>query len=335
MIVSTRPFLSIEDQIKRLQSRGLSVSDIKSAKKVLSRENYYNVINGYKMPFLKKDLNGSLNLPEAYIKDCDFIEICSLHNLDRDLRLLLLGFLLKFETNFKTSCAYNFSDKFRMDYAYLNAENYSRVKNDLSNVLKNLAQLSAEINRNTNVRSPKSVYIGHYIEKHDSVPLWVLVSSLTIGNMSYFYNAIDEDLKEVIARDFSTQYKQEYGSKEKISSGEMKQVVRAVNLFRNVCAHEEVLYLFKLKKGIKSSLFSKYFNDERIDSATIEKNDLFALIAILKLVLVKDEYFELLDGVERVFSKHKENFKSVSFDDVVQLSGFSADWKEILVSAIN
>lgn len=156
--------------------------------------------------------------------------------------------LLKFETHFKTSCAYNFSNEYREPYAYLNIASYSQEKEDLANVLKNISGLSSELNRNTRNHNAKSISISHYIENHKYVPLWVLVNSLTIGNMSYFYSAIGEKTKRNIAKEFSCNYKKEYDSIEKIDVGEVKQIVKAVNLFRNVCAHDIV----QIEENIKA-----------------------------------------------------------------------------------
>lgn len=322
--MGTKPFLSIEDQIQKLKDRNLKFNDEITAKKILLRENYYNVINGYKLPFIKKDLQGKSSIPESYIENCEFSEIYALHNLDRELRIIILRVLLKFETHLKTSCAYNYSKKFPETYSYLNVKNYSSEKDDLQVVLKNLAALSASINRNKN-----TLYIGHYIDNHESVPLWVLVNSLTLGNMSYFYNSIDLDLRNIVAKDFSIQYKEEYSSNEKIESGELKQIIRVINLFRNACAHEEILFLFKLKSSIKGSLFKKYFDDERITVKLIGKSNLFTLILLLRLVTLKNDYLDLIETIKRLFEEYSPLFKAVSFNDIIELSGFIDGWKEM------
>lgn len=331
-IMGTKPFSPIDEQIKILKDRGLIIVDENKTKTVLLRENYYNVINGYKIPFLKRGLDGELINPEEFTTGCTFSEIYSLHNLDRALRHHLLKYLLKFETHFKTSCAYNFSEKFKAPYSYLSIANYSSEKKVLSDVLKNIAALSAEVNRNTNIDHPKSPYIGHYIKKHDSVPLWVLVNSLTIGNMSYFYSALDDGLKDIIAKDFSMQYKREYESVEKIESDVMIQIVKMVNLFRNICAHEEVLFLFSLDKKIQSSIFLKYFNNGAIEQNDIKKSDLYTLILLMKLVLPKNEYLEFIDYIEKIFDTFSGDFKSVKFEDIILLSGFKKDWKSTIIS---
>lgn len=325
--MGSKPFTPIDDQLQILINRGLKIEDKEFAKDILLRENYYNVINGYKMPFLKRELNGELVNPEEYIEGCSLSEIYSLHNIDRELRLHILKYLLKFEVHFKTSCAYNFSNKYKESYSYLNLANYSNEKELLSQALRNIASLSAEVNKNTNYRRRKSLYIGHYIDKHDSVPLWVLVNSLTIGNMSYFYSALDLQLKETIAKDFSKQYKRDYKSKEKVEVEALIQIVKMVNLFRNVCAHEEVLFLFKLDRKIKSNIFMKYFKDSSIDQTDISESDLFALILLIKLVIPKNDYLELIEGVEEILNKYREKFKVVEFDKIMSLSGFKSGWK--------
>lgn len=100
-------------------------------------------------------------------------------------------------------------------YPYLQIENYSNSKHQLNYVLKTIANLSNTISReNKNLNGKKP--IKHYIKKHDSIPLWVLVNFLTLGNISYFYNSLDESLQNMIARDLGERYKESYKSKEKL-----------------------------------------------------------------------------------------------------------------------
>lgn len=329
--MGAKPFSTVDEQIMILRSRGLVVSDDVECQKILLVENYYNVINGYKIPFLKRGLDGELIKPEEYIKECNFNEIYSLHNLDRVLRHLILKYLLKFETHFKTTCAYNFSNKFKEDYSYLNISNYSTDKKVLSNILKNIAALSAEVNKNTNTNSPKSPYIGHYLKYHDSVPLWVLVNSLTIGNMSYFFSSLDDSLKDEISKVFSLQYKGEYSSCEKIEFEALNQIVKMVNHFRNICAHEEVLYHFSLDKKIQSAIFSKHFKGSISLENEISRSDLYSLILLLKLVLTKSDYLELIKSIDSIFVEFKSKFSTVMFADIILLAGFKDNWKELIM----
>lgn len=46
-----KKFKTINQQVKLLSGRGVKFSSYKKAKDILSRKNFYNVINGYKILF--------------------------------------------------------------------------------------------------------------------------------------------------------------------------------------------------------------------------------------------------------------------------------------------
>lgn len=48
-----RPFMAVEDQVQRLNDRGLQTGA--RTPWILEREGYYSVVNGYKDPFLDKE----------------------------------------------------------------------------------------------------------------------------------------------------------------------------------------------------------------------------------------------------------------------------------------
>lgn len=52
LFMSPKPFSTLTEQVDILKSRGMIIEDEEKAKCILLRENYYNVINGYKKPFL-------------------------------------------------------------------------------------------------------------------------------------------------------------------------------------------------------------------------------------------------------------------------------------------
>lgn len=322
--MSGKPFRTFKEQIQILKERNLNFENENDAEIILSKVNYYNIINGYKIPFLQKNLNGQILTPERYINNCKFEELYCIYEMDRKLRIILIEYLLKFENALKTTIAYYFSEKYREEYSYLNVSNYSKNPSDINMVLKNIAALSNGITNNNKSNSDRR-YIPHYIENHENVPLWVLVNSLTIGNISYFYNSLDE-LKEKIARKFGEEYMKDYSSKEKITYSELSNIIKIVNYFRNVCAHDEVLLLYKLRKPIKTSIFHKYFSKINING-----ENLYDLICLLKLVISKLDYAELIENIDNLFKKYESCFSSVEFDKIIELAGFKSSWKSDLL----
>ncbi|AJK51216.1 Abi family protein [Mycoplasma capricolum] len=119
-----KEFKTFEEQIEILKSRGLIISNEQKAIEILKQENYYNIVNGYKDLFLKKSLD---NNKDIFIENTNFDELYSLFLFDRELRSILLKYILIFERDFKTTIAYNFSKKYnknnRID-SYLYPENY-------------------------------------------------------------------------------------------------------------------------------------------------------------------------------------------------------------------
>lgn len=102
--------------------------------RILERENYYNVINGYKEPFLSARATSTSD--EAYKKGTTFNEVYALYNFDRELRIIYLKYLLKIENTFKTVIAHEFSARYSHD-------NYLKIDNfDTSTEKKYLAPLS-------------------------------------------------------------------------------------------------------------------------------------------------------------------------------------------------
>ncbi len=78
-----KPFKTYEEQLQILKGRGLSVDDETRAIDILSRANYYNIVNGYKKVFLKRNLNGNIISPEEYKENSTFEELYSLYSFPK------------------------------------------------------------------------------------------------------------------------------------------------------------------------------------------------------------------------------------------------------------
>lgn len=315
--MANKPFKTYREQLDILRSRNLIIENEERAIDILRRVNYYNLINGYKKIFLEKS-NSNL---ETYKENCTLEEIYSLYKFDRDLKNILLYYLIQFENSLKSICAYHFSNKFREDYSYLQVKNYSHEKEDFKYVLNNLAELSKIINKEKdNSVKPQ---IKHYIDKHHEIPLWVLINYLTFGNVSFFFNAMDNELKESVCKDFGIRLKRQYGNSYPIEKNILKDIIKISNLFRNVCAHDDILFSYRLKKPISTKeSTSKFFR------VKFKGNSLFDLVMLLQLVLPKDCHEEMISKIEFTFKLYSKSFKSISLEDVIEEAGFPINWTE-------
>ena len=67
-------------------------------------------------------------------------------------------------------------------------------------------------------------------------------------------------------------------------------------------------------------------NDEYIYG----KNDLFALVIILKQMLTEEEFKNFVLEVEREISHLEYNLKTIKIDKILDRMGFPINWKDIV-----
>lgn len=306
-----KEYKTFNQQLTILRNRGMIVPTNGSPKRFLEQENYYNVINGYKDLFLKKDANGNPITPEVYLPNTHFDELKALFLFDRELRFLFLKYLLIFENSFKTVISHEFSKKYPKANSYLDIANYRG--DDPKGVLKQISILTKTIHENVGSTGA----IKHYIEEHGSVPLWVLVNYLTIGNLSYLYSALKDSEKNTIAKYYSEKYNKQYkpSSHLRISSKDMESALKIFNLIRNQCAHDERLFSTNYK-NIHVSNIAGYFGIIKYDNRRI-------IVAILyfKVVLNKSYYKKFHSELQEIFTKYKNEFHTVSFVDILNIMG--------------
>ena len=301
---------TFNQQLTILRNRGVVVPTNGKPKRFLEKENYYNVINGYKDLFLVKDSNNRPVEPEIYQKGTHFNELKALFLFDRELRILLLKYLLIFENSIKTTVAYEFSKKYPRKNAYLDIANF--VDNDPKKVLQQISILTKTIHDKVD----RTGAIKHYIEEHGEVPLWVLVNFLTMGNIANFYNILTDSTKNIIAKFYTDKYRtQNKDNTFRLSSEDLSACLKVANLVRNICAHDERLYNVNLR-NVRISQIANHFGIRRYDNKRF-----IVVILFLKIVLDKKDFQRLYKALMNLFNQYADEFKTVVFDDILNTMG--------------
>ena len=301
---------TFNQQLSILRNRGVVVPTNGKPKRFLEQENYYNVINGYKDLFLVKDSNNLPVEPELYQEGTHFNELKALFLFDRELRILLLKYLLIFENSIKTTVAYEFSKKYPRKNAYLDIANF--VDNDPKKVLQQISILTKTIHDKVD----RTGAIKHYIEEHGEVPLWVLVNFLTMGNIANFYNILTDSTKNIIAKFYTDKYRtQNKDNTFRLSSADLSACLKVANLVRNICAHDERLYNVNLR-NVRISQIANHFGIRRYDNKRF-----IVVILFLKIVLDKKDFQRLYKALRNLFNQYADEFKTVVFDDILNTMG--------------
>ncbi|MDR1567170.1 MAG: Abi family protein [Streptococcaceae bacterium] len=320
-----KPFSTHRQQLSTLRTRGLKTGNGSKSMRYLEQENYYNIINGYKDIFLKRDNQGNIIQPESYIPNAHIDEIFELFTFDRELRNILIKYLLIFESHLKSSIAYRFSESHKETTAYLSMNNFNTNPQKTRIVLKQIATLSNIISNKVDNRSYNSV--KHYIDNHNGVPLWVLVNYLTIGNMSYFYQIMTDYDREKVTKDFNNKFNREHNFSQLLilNPDDLDGVIKKINLFRNVCAHEERLYNYKTSDVAHRNIFN-YFNIP----SSISNKTLFSLLILLRSVICKKDSKRLHREIKHLIDDYSCKFTSVSIIDIMNEMGFPQNWESYL-----
>lgn len=299
------------EQLNILRSRGLNIDDDIAAEEILEKENYYNVINGYKEPFI------DLSAPsEKYFPNAKFDELFSVFTFDRNIRMIYLKYILKAEHHLKTVIAHEFSKSYGYDN-YLKTENFDTSTNEkLKEVLQTIGKLNTVLSNQLN----KSKEITHYLTTHGYVPLWVMVNVLTLGDLSYFYKNLKPQDANAIAKTFNIKF------------DELSKFMKNLTIARNICAHDERFYDTKFKSAISYKQISN-FNILQIPiasgSPTYGICDIFSIAIILALLLPKKDIQEFIDSMENEFNTLNSNLYSVSGNNIMLKMGFGPNWKSL------
>lgn len=312
------------------------------ALRILEKENYYSVINGYNKLFLYPKNDESK--VDKYRHGSTIYEIYELYLLDKKLRSLLLQELLKYEHYLKTKCAYFFSKNYTGENDYLNYSNFSGDSKDIIN----------NINYITKVLSSKNIKnspINHYIENYDSIPLWVIVNHFTFGNIRYFYEVCNEDIKKDILNSFNEDFRRNYPKiykKVKLDECMIPLMNIITNFYRNTSAHNELMYdrrvhdfnkQFEKKKkkgGLKlPKEHLKELSDKfEISYTTLNKGSFFTMIFYLKFFIIKDDYILFINKIQNEIDKTMEKIKTIKEERLLEEMGFInhiEDWNEKLL----
>lgn len=303
------------------------ISNGSRAKRIIELENYYNLINGYKWPFLDKTYTGP---DEHYLQGTKFEEVYALYLFDRELRNIFIRYILEIENNVKSVLAHDFSGKYGHDN-YLKVSNFdTSVKawekktsaQKIGDVSDLIANLQHEIARQLSKNNPM---IAHYMLEYGYVPLWVLVNTLTFGTISIFYSYLTQKDQNDIGRRFM------------LKPDEMNSFLQVLTIFRNACAHDERLYnLRALRRSMKPNsirtmpIHQKMMIPHNASNNPIcGKNDLFAIVLIFKTMLPKSSFNKFFQALKKQMDILSEALTTISISDIEREMGFPGNWADI------
>ena len=301
-------FKTIDEQVEILRSKGLIIDDEYNVKETLLRENYF-FINGYRHPFIE---NAKL---KKFRKDTNFRELYALFSFDRQIRNIIFKNILIIENNLKSIFSYQLSKNYGFkEKDYLKPSNF----NTSSDRVRQVNDLLYKIKRQIRVNGGQHSATTHYIYNYGYVPLWVAIKVLSFGIVCELFSIMKRKDQEEIAKIFH------------LSIEEMLSYLPILANYRNLCAHEDILYEHKTATMIPANMYHRELEIDNDENFTQGKNDVFALVIILKCMLRPDDFRMFLQEMKYEISVLEGKLTSIEIGDILNKMGFPKNYITLL-----
>lgn len=300
-------FKTLDEQIEILKTKGLIIEDEEKAKTILLRENYF-FLSGYRYLLMKQK-------EKKFIEGATFEELYAIFKFDRMLRNIMFKNILIIENNIKSILSYRLSKKYgHREKDYLNPDNFTQdaMKN------RQVRDILNKMKRQIHVNGAQHTATMHYINHYGYIPLWILVKVLSFGIVSELYNILKGQDQEEIANFYH------------LDSYTLSIYLSILANFRNLCAHEDILYDHRTQKVIPNTKYHSILEIEQKDDKYIYgKNDLFAVIIILKQMLTDSEFSDFIGEVQYEIDILDGKINTVPLNPILNRIGFPPNYQEI------
>lgn len=301
-------FKTLDEQVNILKNKGMLIEDEEFAKEILLRENYF-FISGYRNLFMKSVTD------RTFVVGTSFRELYAVFNFDRQIRNIFFKNLLIVENNLKSIISYHLSKTYGIrENDYLNPNNFNnhpdrrRQINDLIQKMKRQIRSNADSHTAT----------AHYSNNYGYIPLWIAVKVLSFGIVSELYLILKPSDELAIANFF------------KLDKDDLATYLPVLANFRNLCAHEEILYEHHVQRKINNTRFHEKLDIPKMgDEYIYGRDDLFSLVIILKQLLRKDDFNALIKEIDYEIQVLNGKLKSISIGKVLDKMGFPVNYLEI------
>jgi len=281
--------LDYTEQIELLQSRGLIVEDESEAIEFLKYINYYRLSSYMRHYQIGQD--------HKFKEGTCFNDIKNLYCFDRDLKALAFKHIKRIEIALRAVVSHHMTTNYGSHWFY-NEVNYIEPFKKVA--LISLIRSGIEHNGRY-----KDTFIKYYYEKYkgpDLPPFWMVVETLSLGELSKILTMLKDSDGKQIAKNFGTQFIL------------LKSWIHALTPVRNISAHHSRLWNRRFKIKPKECKKFKCYHDDYAEES-------FYAQAIIIYVLMKsiEPYNTFEVELQKLFASYRMNPNKM---------GFPQEWKE-------
>lgn len=249
-----KPWLSMEEQLAKLQSRGMVVGDVGKALDYLERIGYYR-LSGYWYDFrlrtaycpLDEKTGGKpkkVRIERPVLDDfkpgTSFQNAVDLYVFDKKLRLLVLDALERIEVALRVDLSHRLGEQDQ--FAYLKPELFHESFATEIQADTGLPRHHAWLAKHAGlIGRSRETFMTHNKEKYGlPVAIWVACEVWDFGCMSTLFSGLKTADQDAIASSYGLEDGRVFAS-----------WLRSLNYLRNVCAHHSRLWNRNIVEGPK------------------------------------------------------------------------------------
>lgn len=233
-----QPYLSIDRLIALLRSRGLEIRDTERAAHYLGVIGYHR-LRAYITPFLKSPIDDKI-----FKSDVSFNDIINLYNLDRQLRLILMGPMEKIEIALRALIIEALGDSLARgktqddseailllseDHFKLDSKANKELYCDIGNAC---IREVYRMNKNK-ITAPRPNFFTNSDTGKELVhkfSAYHVLHNLSFGHLSKFYRILQQNPSSNISKYF------------RIDTGSLHSILNSLAKLRNTCVHHEPMW---------------------------------------------------------------------------------------------
>ena len=202
-----------------------------------------------------------------------------------------------------------------MEKDYLNHKSFT---NDPTKK-RRVKDIIEKIKRQVRINASRHNATIHYLNKYGYIPMWVLVKVLSFGLVCELFSILKKEDQVAVADTFG------------VSVEYMNEFLPILSNYRNLCAHEDIVFDHKTEKYIDDNEYHRKLRINKMDGEYIYgKNDIFAVIIMLKYLLRKSEFRVMLKEIEYEIEKLDGRVDSIPIARVLDRMGFPENYMELV-----
>lgn len=298
-------FLTYNQQMKKLRNDKCIDCNGSSHKKILVRAGYFNIVNGYKNPFISGcDSAGK----HCYISGTSINQLQAVKKFDDSLRSFLLRYITQVEEETRSLTGYKFDEcNEHGNIPWYDTNAYSPNKT-LQQKMTVISNAYSELSKS------RLDYVKFYMDNHKQIPTWIMIKVI---NFSTFINVLSCSKTDV-----SHALCKLYGLEDDNGLPNVKLLTGSLHWMRkirNSCAHNERVYCLTRKsehRGRSGRILEKYF---RMLSSGYSRNldqKIFDLIIYFKYFLPKNEYKQFINELKSMLNDLQTKIHPHAFEYV-------------------